>query len=123
MNNVVVKVSSQKVFNLTPYDVRVEQEARRHITFPASKTPLRVQTDSKPIFELDCGIPVKSIEIKPMPGSLPEKREDTYYIVSGLVRSLHPERKDLLSPDTGPSSAIRDESGAIVAVRGLIGND
>jgi len=48
---------------------------------------------------------------------LPEKKEGIFYIVSGLVKSALPERKDLLAPDT--NRAIR-ENGKILGVQGFV---
>lgn len=52
---------------------------------------------------------------------LPEPENDTYYIVSFMVREHCFNRFDLLSPDTG-FTAIRDSKGHIQAVRGFIIN-
>lgn len=43
----------------------------------------------------------------------------TIYVVSALVASRCAGRPDVYSPDTGPT-AIRDDEGRIVAVRGLV---
>jgi hypothetical protein len=48
---------------------------------------------------------------------LPQPKENTYYVVSGLVLGvLRGTRDDVLAPDTGPT-AIRDEFGNVVGVR------
>lgn len=47
---------------------------------------------------------------------LPEPKQNTWYIVS-LVVFQNSDRRDLLCPDTGPDSVIRDRKGNIVAVR------
>ena len=68
----------------------------------------------------------------PVEGLPPEEFGGPLYLVSALVAAavrapvpthgevglLHP-RSDLLVPDTGPDSAIRNEQGQIVAVRRL----
>jgi len=49
---------------------------------------------------------------------LPETKADVFIIVSGIVLSaLGGSRKDLISPDTGPDSAIRNEKGHIIGVK------
>lgn len=52
---------------------------------------------------------------------LPESAEGVIYITSALVaqEAAKRGRRDVLAPDTGPS-AVRDENGHIVAVRGLV---
>ena len=49
------------------------------------------------------------------PEGLPAYQEDTYYIVSQLVKSALPERADLLVP----AEVVRDESGNIIGCRSL----
>jgi hypothetical protein len=49
---------------------------------------------------------------------LPEPVDGTYYIVSMLVRSACPDRKDLLSP----GDLIRDNSGQILGCKNLVCN-
>lgn len=52
--------------------------------------------------------------------NLPDPKENTVYIVSGLVLAhLNGERDDVLAPDTG-ATAIRDEKGRIIGVTQLI---
>jgi hypothetical protein len=46
---------------------------------------------------------------------LPDQTEDTIYIVSMLVASALPERKDLFFPN----EQVRDESGKIVGCKSL----
>jgi hypothetical protein len=49
---------------------------------------------------------------------LPEPAEDTIYIVSLLVlQALKGQRTDVVGPDTGPESAVRDADGRIVGVK------
>jgi|GEM_PF-5626123 len=47
---------------------------------------------------------------------LPEPEPNTWYIVS-LVVFQNSDRTDLICPDSGPDSEIRDENGQIVAVK------
>lgn len=68
----------------------------------------------------------------PVEGLPPEEFGGPLYLVSALVAAAvrahvpthgylpgYRERRDLLVPDTGPDSAVRDERGQIVAVRRL----
>ncbi|MEM2991102.1 MAG: hypothetical protein QXQ02_07975, partial [Halobacteria archaeon] len=51
---------------------------------------------------------------------LPEPEPGVFYIVSGVVLSaVGDSRQDLLAPDTGPASVVRDGDGKIVGVRRL----
>jgi hypothetical protein len=54
---------------------------------------------------------------------LPEYREGICIIVSEstarAARAENPDRHDLLCPDTGPDSVVRDENGRIIGVRRL----
>ena len=49
---------------------------------------------------------------------LPEVKENTFYIVSGMVFNAS-SREDLIAPDTG-KSAIRSDKGFILAVKNFI---
>lgn len=51
--------------------------------------------------------------------TLPFQKEGVYLIVSKMVIDAHPERQDLLCPDTGPDSVVRDEQGHILGVKRL----
>lgn len=51
--------------------------------------------------------------------NIPAQQEGIVYIVSQFVAQAFPYRTDLLFPDTGPGSAIRNEEGTIIAVRRL----
>lgn len=51
--------------------------------------------------------------------NLPEPKHGVYLIVSKMVLDAHPDRADLLAPDTGPDSVVRDNGGKILGVRRL----
>lgn len=46
---------------------------------------------------------------------LPKYREDVYYIVSRLVKSALPDRKDLLCP----GQQVRNETGQVIGCKSL----
>jgi len=51
---------------------------------------------------------------------LPEPQEGVFYIVSfPVLQALNGTRPDVFAPDTTPQGAIRNETGQIIAVRGL----
>ena len=101
------------IVNLTPHTINV-MVGEEEVTFESAGV---ARVDSKSV-ELDAvnGIPTQK-NIFGEVYDLPEEKPDTYYIVSGIVLSALPERRDLLSPATGPKdAAVRDEAGRIVAV-------
>jgi len=53
---------------------------------------------------------------------LPDPQPGVVYIVSMVVRQAAQAqgRTDVVSPDTSPQGAIRDEQGRIIAVRGFV---
>ena len=112
-------------------------------TFPVSGVDARVSElpdwalpDAVPVAHSFLGHPVEILIAEPVsygpvsdlpdpdPGDAPDRR---HYLVSTLVASAvvaasrisGTMRTDLLVPDTGPDSAIRDVRGQIVAVRRL----
>ena len=103
----------KKIINLTPHTITVKNGDEEQ-SFESAGV---ARVDSKSI-ELDaiCGIPTQKTKFGDVYG-LPEEKADTMYIVSAIVLARLPERKDLLSPATGPKdSPLRDENGRIVAV-------
>ncbi|GGA59875.1 hypothetical protein GCM10007416_35900 [Kroppenstedtia guangzhouensis] len=109
-----------KIINLTPHDVVVRLENGEEKTFPASGEVARVKTVSEDAGEV-AGVPVVSQEYDEIQG-LPEPEEGTLFLVSLVVRQAAVERgrTDIISPDTSPQGAIRDEQGRIVAVRRFV---
>ena len=114
--------------NATPHDIHVAG-----ITFPASKTILRLTNAPNPVigtFEIapDTVVDVvgepKYIGLEPdtLPDPLPR-----VIIVSSLVGeylSMHPEifpGTEIVSPDTSPGFVIRDKDGRIAGTKRLIG--
>jgi hypothetical protein len=107
------------IVNLTPHDIvfmRDEHTSTR-TTYPAEPGRIaRVVTEDRDTGVRIDGFPVvESVPIR-IEG-LPAPRDDLWLIVSGMVLAACPERDDLVAPDTGPESAIRDNSGRLQAVR------
>ena len=96
--------------NLTPHPVVIIKEAG-NITFPASGQVARCAQETECIGDLD-GIPLSRSRFGEVV-DLPPKTDGVYYIVSRLVRSALPERKDLLVPN----EMVRDEKGVIIGCR------
>lgn len=101
-----------QLINLTPHPVNI---AGRVI--PPSGTVARVSETAEPAGDVD-GIPVVQVSLG-TPTGLPDPAPDTAYIVSPIVAQSARHRADLLCPDTGPDSVIRDANGAIVGVKRL----
>lgn len=53
--------------------------------------------------------------------NLPSPEEGTIFIVSAMVLSRVPDRKDVVAPATGHPACVR-ENGRIVSVPGFVGN-
>lgn len=109
-----------KIINLTPHAITVESPTGERSTFPASGDVARVSqitTETSYVFE---GIPVFKTKFGEV-FNLPAPTEDTIYIVSGLVLGAIKDRNDVVAPLTD-SSAIRNEQGHIVAVKGWLRN-
>lgn len=117
-----VRFSNMKtdIINLTPHDITVRLEDGTEKTFPASGKIARVSTTSKVVGEAD-GIPIAAQSFEDIEG-LPKPQEGTIYLVSMVVRQAAQAegRTDVISPDTSPEGAIRDDKGRIVAVRRFV---
>lgn len=117
-----------KIKNLTPHSVRIfSADGKTEIlTVPPSGIVARVAVTRTQVYTIDPGLP------NPGPGdnwpeipvftgtygqveNLPAAHDETVFIVSMLVRSAVPDRKDVLSP----GDLIRDEKGQPVGCRGL----
>ena len=120
-----------RVVNLTPHPivVRLFDSVRGEefdLVFPPSGRVARVKAESWPLGYLaptpmgGVALVVRSSfgEIE----GLPEPEEGTLFLVSALVAQAAAKagRLDVLAPDTGPDSAIRNEDGQIVAVRRFV---
>ncbi|GIQ63596.1 hypothetical protein PACILC2_21640 [Paenibacillus cisolokensis] len=107
-----------KIVNLTPHDVKVyDADAKSVIrVYPASGKIARVKSQAVVVGEAN-GIEVvrtKFDEIVDLPGPQP----GTKYIVSLLVlQAAAGTRDDLIGPDTGFASVVRDAEGNILGVR------
>ena len=130
----------ERIVNLTPHDIIVKSADGKCNVYPASGHVARVLTsEQKHIDTLGDGTPVYERQIPTGVEMLvaEEDRDATAVIVSmfageflveaqlppfGITTNLRTLRSRLCVyvPDTGPSSVLRDEKGAIVGVRRLI---
>ena len=103
------------IINLTPHDVKVFADGQEHV-FPKSGTVARVNSTSQP-FRFVNGLPINRTiygEVE----NLPEPQPGVIYIIALLVAQvLAGSRTDIICPDTGPDSAVRDEKGLIAGVK------
>ena len=113
-----------RLINLTPHEITVVGEDGEPIaTFPPSGKVARVQQNAEKIKEVEIrGVKIDVVRTEYSEIiDLPEKRENTVFLVSVLVlqalKQRGIERNDVVAPDTGPESAVRDEKGNIVGVR------
>lgn len=105
------------VINKTPHDICIADGVGNIIrTIDPTPPAVRVSTQSTLRDPID-GVPFSDTVFGEVE-NLPEPETDVRYIVSGVVIAACPDRLDLVRPDTGPS-AVRDEDGRIIAVRGL----
>lgn len=101
--------------NLTPHDIHlVGGEADTLLnTYPASGDVARCTVDTKSAGKLDGYIPLVKRTYGEVIG-LPEPKDNTYYIVSGLVGSaLNGARTDILLVD----DLVRNDKGQIIGCR------
>lgn len=108
-----------KLVNLTPHDVVVRLDNREEKVYP-SVGSARVTTYSEVVGQVD-GIDIVSQSYGDIEG-LPAPKEGVLYIVSLVVRMAAQQqgRDDVISPDTSPQGAIRDDAGRIIAVRRFV---
>jgi len=134
-----LEVKPPELVNLTPHKVTVFKGGKM-IEFEPSGKVARVKVRQEVIGEVN-GIPIvrtelekieglKSVcancrrvdcpymkmELAKVAGYCEDQEPITIFIVSSMVTMMVPKRKDLVSPDTGPT-AVRDSAGNVVAVR------
>jgi hypothetical protein len=103
--------------NLTPHAITIEKSDGTHITITATVPAARIQHHNVVCDDI-AGIPISQVQYGAVE-HLPAPQPDTLYVVSAMVAQQCRDRIDVVAPDTG-SSAIRDDAGRIVAVRGFV---
>lgn len=105
------------MINLTPHPIVIRDQNGTETTIPPSGTVARVSTTDEVIGTcVVTGAPIVRRVFGEVTG-LPE--EGVPCLVSALVLSAVPGREGVYAPDTG-STAVRNESGQIVAVTRLV---
>ena len=101
------------IINMTPHPIIIiSSKGERKIEIPSTGL-IRLKAETVPAGEVD-GVPLTRTEFGE-PEGLPEYQEDGFIIVSQLVKTALPLRKDLLVP----AEVVRDEKGNIVGCRSL----
>ncbi len=100
------------IINLTPHEITVHDGGSVRL-IPTSGGIARVTVSREVVAAVD-GIPVSRVTLGSVEG-LPEKKPDTYYLVSALVAQACPDREDLLSP----GELVRDDNGRVIGCRGF----
>lgn len=101
------------IINCTPHDVHVHSSDGTSRTFVKSEHVARVGCTYTKITRID-GVDINSCSYSETTG-LPLSVDDTYYIVSRMVRDALPSRTDLLVP----GDPIRDDAGRVIGCKGL----
>jgi len=101
------------LINLTPHPINICDEAGKVVRVFQSEGLVRLKAVTVTVGEID-GIHLTRTEFG-QPEGLPEFSEGKMYIVSQLVKSALPGRKDLLVP----SEVVRDEKGNIIGCKAL----
>ena len=100
--------------NMTPHAINlVSDDGSVYRTIEASGNLIRLKASTEQVKEID-GIKL-STTVFGEPEGLPDYADDTYYIVSQLVKSALPTRPDLLVP----AEMVRDEKGVIIGCKSL----
>lgn len=117
------KGEKMKFVNLTPHALGICDPEGKLIASIPSVGSARVKTSATEVAKVEIeGTEVSVVETSygEVEG-LPEPIEGTMYIVSILVvsalKALGIDRSDVVAPDTGPASVVRDEGGNIVGVK------
>ena len=102
-----------KLLNFTPHEITVfsGEEVIERVPSIGVARASEVCAESEAIN----GIPTVAKRYDAVVG-LPETKEDVVYIVSLPVLQAS-DRDDLVCPDTGPDSVVRDKDGKIIGVR------
>ena len=105
-----------KLVVLTPHNLRVFNDDGEVIREIKSMGNVRVSETITRTTQID-GLTFVNKEYEK--ANLPVAQDGTLLVVSKIVQDAHPERSDLVVPDTGPDSCVRDAQDRIVGVKRL----
>lgn len=101
--------------NLTPHAINIlNDQGQEILVVPPSGTVARCQQREEVLFVID-GISITHQVFTDEVQNVPEPQEGTMFIVSRLVASALPDRRDLMIP--GP--LVRNDQGQPIGCRGL----
>jgi len=100
----------KKIINMTPHPINILGEKEKTLK-PVGLVRLTATTER--VGDVN-GIPLTKT-IFGEPEGLPKERDGVFYIVSQMVKSALPERRDLLVP----AEVVRDEKGRIIGCKSL----
>lgn len=110
-----------RLINLTPHDVVILNNNGDKIVIPKSEETLRVSSETKikdyiKVIDKDSlvSIPISETKFSGI-SSIPERKENTFYIVSLLTCQACPDRDDFFIPN----ESVRDENGVIIGCKSL----
>jgi hypothetical protein len=116
------------VVNLTPHAINVQRDDGAFVTFPPSGSVARVETVTTPVYVMERSLAMRELALADgvlvsvqkfgEVTGLPEPEDGTLYIVSAMVRTAVPHRRDVLSP----GELIRNDAGQPIGCAGLIAN-
>ena len=103
-----------KIINMTTHDVTMLSNNDNIVkVFPKNTEILRLTETTRPVEVID-GVLITHTEYSE-PVNLPTETDDTYYIVSQMVKNNLKNRKDLLVP----TDIKRNAEGVILGARAL----
>lgn len=106
-----------KFINLTPHTINIISKDFKMSIDPDKSYPVpRVNMQRHELCTI-MSIPIYKNTVGDVM-NLPDQVDDTYYIVSTLVKMAAPARKDLLSP----GNLIRDDRGNVIGCDGFDAN-
>jgi len=105
-----------KFVNCTPHCINLFLENKSVKVFPRCDLPARLEETVKTSIVLD-GVTIAETVFGKVQ-NLPEPEDNTFYIVSRLVLSASPGRKDLLVPN----NLLRDSEGNVIGCKELARN-
>jgi len=100
--------------NLTPHAIVIYKDGNIITTIEPEGVHIRVNEEVETLTGID-GIPVVRKAYTDVSG-LPKQKEGVWLAVSVLVIQAS-DRTDLVCPDTGPDSVVRDDKGHILRVK------
>lgn len=103
----------KKLVNLTPHEINLVRDGEIVETVKPSGVIARVSVTSEIVGEIN-GFEVRKNTYSEVVG-LPERAENTIYIVSALVAQAAKDRDDLVVTD----GAVRDAEGRIIGCTGF----